>query len=174
MSYEQFKGVLDIVEKNVDAASLSYDEEDEDNSKVIPVGQRSKVLSIDDEYDGTSSDKNSDEEDETDEEEFLEEMHEIFDELREKDKNLPLVNFLQWNEMQMLLETKALTADNLANCIEKVGVVVDKSGRANQDLTFQMFSDLVSIIEEYIDKDKLVDIKGTFCFFNLFLNLFPI
>jgi len=81
---------------------------------------------------------------------------EIFDELRGKKAKLSVVDFLQWGDIQDLLESGALSSDNLANCIEKVGVVVDKSGRANQDLDFQTFSDLIALIDNYIDDSKIV------------------
>lgn len=173
MNYDQFKGVLDAVEENVDASSLSIDEEefnDEERGSniqpTIPVGQRSKVLAIKDEEEvsNTLIDDLADDDSEN-EEEMLLEMREIFNELRgAKEQNLPVVKFLEWDEMQSLLESGAITADNLATCIEKVGIVVDNKGRANQDLNFEMFSDLVSIIEDYIDKDKLVDSQGIFVF----------
>ena len=182
LSYDQFKGVLDAVEETIDASSLSIDEEEfadeeeESNSQpTISVGQRSKVLAIKDEEEvpNTLIDDLADDDSEN-EEEMLLEMREIFNELcGEKGQNLPVVKFLEWDEMQSLLESGAITADNLATCIEKIGIVVDNKGRANQDLTFEMFSDLVSIIEHYIDNDKLVDSQGSFflLIFNSSLNI---
>ena len=43
----------------------------------------------------------------------------IYDELREKDKQLSVVKFVKWDNVQELLESEALTADNLALCLEK-------------------------------------------------------
>ena len=172
MTYDQFKGVLDAVEENIDASSLSIDDEEfndesegSNSQPTIPVGQRSKVLAIEDDEESS----NTLIDDLADEEESELEMRQLYDELcGAEEQNLSVVKFLDWGEVKSLLESGALTADNLASCIEKIGIVVDKRGRANQDLTYEMFSDLVSMMEYYIDSDKIMEPKGLF-----FLPFFP-
>lgn len=48
---------------------------------------------------------------------------------------LPLVEFIQWEDVQELLETGSLSKDDLASAIERTGVTVESG-----DLTFETVS----------------------------------
>jgi hypothetical protein len=76
---------------------------------------------------------------------------EIYDELKKpRDKTLGLADFIQWSDVQELLQCGALSKDNLAKAIENTGVTVESDG-----LTFEQFFDLLQIIDEYVDQAKL-------------------
>ena len=155
LDLKQFIKVMDIIKENVDAStfvnSLSDDDEDEDEDEG-DIKSSSKVLSL-------SSDDDDNDDDEVDEsemsggEEVTEEeaAREIYDELKKpRDKTLGLADFIQWSDVQELLQCGALSKDNLAKAIENTGVTVESDG-----LTFEQFFDLLQIIDEYVDQAKL-------------------
>ena len=83
-------------------------------------------------YDPSSSTDSSEEdyEDDISEEEATREIYNTL--LPKGATTLPLVEFIRWQDVQELLETGALTKDDLASAIEKTGTTVE-----NGDLTFE-------------------------------------
>ena len=83
-------------------------------------------------YDPSSSDESSEEdyEDDISEDEATREIYNTL--LPKGATTLPLIEFIRWQDVQELLETGALTKDDLASAIEKTGTTVE-----NGDLTFE-------------------------------------
>jgi hypothetical protein len=154
ITLKQFNKLMDIIKESVDSASLSKafaEAEDETQTeRSLTSSKKSQVLSL-----GSANDDDDDLLEDGDEpEEITDEdaAREIFDELKNNNKKstLSLVSVLRWNDIQELLESGALTKDNLAKAIENCGIV-----SADDELTFEMFFDLVQIIDEYVDQEKI-------------------
>ena len=95
----------------------------------IPTSKAGRVLSVDDGEGETVEDGEEDIDWEA-VEELLEQSEEeqaraVFDELRGSKPTLSLVEFLRWEDVQELLESGALSKDNLASAIESAGVTVE-------------------------------------------------
>ena len=155
ITLKQFNKLMDIIKESVDSASLSkaFEEtqvDDTQTEKSLTSSKKSQVLSLssvnDDDInlleDGEEAEEISDED----------AAREIFDELKNDNKKstLSLVSILRWNDIQELLESGAISKDNLAKAIENCGIV-----SADDELTFEMFYDLVQIIDEYVDQEKI-------------------
>ena len=68
------------------------------------------------------------------------------------------MHFLEWEDIQELLQSNALSSDSLATCIENAGIIVDDAralDNSNAELTFEMFYDLIQLIDTVIDHSKL-------------------
>ena len=79
----------------------------------------------------------------------------IYDQLRGKKPTLQLTDFLKWDDVQELLQCGAITKDQLATAVDGVGVSVEKG-----DISFDQFFDLISIMDDFIDKDKIPQEDG--------------
>lgn len=155
LNLQQFGQLIDIIQKGVDDKNLKYELLDDDQSSgsskgrdtasTVGTSKQLKVMSVqaDDEDDeGLGNDEDGDDDDEYDEDDEDEDgideeeaTQMLFDELRGKDASLSLVKFIQWEDVQELLESGALTKDNLAFAIEKCGVSVDQG-----ELSFETVS----------------------------------
>ena len=162
ITLDQFIKLTDIIQKEVDATKLSesYERKEKaaststttftttstassgsnkggkDQSLQMPT-KGSQVLKLPTTYDdeGQNYDPSSDSSEEDYEDDISEEeaTREIYNTLLPKGATtLPLVEFIRWQDVQELLETGALTKDDLASAIEKTGTTVE-----NGDLTFE-------------------------------------
>ena len=145
MNLDQFVKLIEIIMDAIDMNEVV--------DSVAKKGLLSEDGDVTDEEDLDNDDEGITDEDESGPEE--ESAREMFDELRGDNAELPLVQFLQWEDVQELLDSGALAKDDLAGCIDKVGIAVDGSGNASADLSFDAFFDLITLIDEYVDKDKL-------------------
>ena len=154
ITLDQFIKLTDIIQKEVDATKLSesYERKEKaastttstttnkggkDQSLQMPTkgSQVLKLPTTDDDLEGHNYDPSSDSSEEDYEDDISEEeaTREIFNTLLPKGATtLPLVEFIRWSDVQELLETGALTKDDLASAIEKTGTTVE-----NGDLTFE-------------------------------------
>ena len=67
---------------------------------------------------------------------------------------------MNWGDIQDLLASGALSSADLADCLSKVGLEVNKAGKStssSQNLSFENFFDLLMILDEFIDESKLPD-----------------
>ena len=147
MTYEQFAKLIDIIMNSIDPSQLSlatnYDDDVETANKSTRTSSKGKVLHetpIDEEEDEILDEKTA---------------KSIFNELRGAENELSIVDFLQWEDIQDLLDSKALSEDDLAICIEKVGIEVDQKGQATKTLNFVAFYDLLQLIDTYINHSNL-------------------
>jgi len=109
---------MDYINENMDLSKLDLDgmdegdvddDDDVDSSNGFGVSENSRVMKVDDDDDDAAG---TDEEDISIDEEITEEeaAQEIFDELKPKKSNtLPIAKFIQWGDVQELLECGALS-----------------------------------------------------------------
>jgi hypothetical protein len=161
LTLQQFTKVMDIIQSSVNTEALMNgieegDEDDEDDENESPkasgfsTSKKSQVLSVDND-DGDIAVEDAWDEDSAMEEISEEEAaREIFDKLRKGSSRLPIVNFLKWEDVQELLDVEAISKDDLAKSIENVGLKTDTDA-----MTFEQFFDLIQIIDNFVDKEKL-------------------
>eukprot|EP01035_Chromulina_nebulosa_P016835 gene16835-22320_t len=129
MNYEQFNKLLEIIQNNVDYTTINekdYISEDDDDSEDVV----------------------------TDDEDDEEDAKVIFNNLKSNESSkLKLFDFINWEDLQELLDSNALTANDLASAIQEV---VGKDDE-NAELTFDEFYKLLSTIENYIKSDEVTD-----------------
>eukprot|EP01041_Mallomonas_annulata_P007472 gene7472-15292_t len=152
ITLDQFSKLMDVLKGSVDDADLAKGIDEEDDEEDTPILKSSKagtVLQVEDDESGSDEDIYNDDGtmEEVDEEEAAKQ---VYDELSDGAKSLSLVRFLQWEDVQELLESGALDKDALATCIENAGVSVEEG-----QLTFNQFFDLINTIEDYIDFEKV-------------------
>ena len=126
--------LIDIIQGAVDDSNLKYEYEEDEMSgkdKKFETSKKSSVLN------GNDSDEDEEEENWGDDEsggdfEVLTEeeaARQAFEELlAEGSDKISLVDFLQWEDVQELLEVGALSKDDLATAIENAGVSVEEDG----------------------------------------------
>lgn len=92
------------------------------------------------------------EEDESSDDEMSEEAlaREVYEELKGKKAQLKLIDFLKWEDVQELLDSGALSKDDLATVIDSCAISVEKD-----DISFDQFYALVVAMEDFIDHDKI-------------------
>jgi hypothetical protein len=173
----QFSQLMDIIQSAVDDASLSYEEEDEEDEVeqrgAKGFGASKKVLSLE----GAEGEEQEEGGWDGDEEgaplEISEEeaAQEIFEELKKPGQStLQLVDFLKWEDVQELVESGALSRDNLAAAIENAGVSVEKG-----DMNFETVSnyDLPSMSGVLFTVDaELLKSPRMFLIFLSFLSVY--
>jgi hypothetical protein len=121
ISASQFAKFIDIIQSEVDDSNLKYEFEDEEVKK-FETSKKSSVLSSEEE----DEDNYGDGEEEVSEEEAAKQAFEEL--LQEGKETVSLVDFLQWEDVQELLEVGALSRDDLASAIESAGVTVEQDG----------------------------------------------
>ena len=144
LTYEQFIKLIDIIMDSVDPSQLPLMDED-DADEIV----KNNIHS--------SSSKEAPHGSLEEDEDVLDEetAKNIFNELRGGQSEVSIDSFLQWDDIQVLLDSKALSSEKLAVCIENVGIEVDETGRAAKNLDFSMFYDLLQLIDTCIDQSKL-------------------
>ena len=115
LTFDQFNKLLDVIQSSVELSTFSEELLSEDT-------------------DDNDTDDDSDDDDE-------QEVQEIYDMLKKNKKTLSLVDFIQWEDVQELLESKALSKDDLAKAIANVGIA-----KSDSELTFQQVSEIVNIL----------------------------
>ncbi len=134
----------------------------EDESEVVTDGEEGEEEDNEDEENENDEDGDdySDEDDEDEEEDMTPEevARMVFMELCEtsgKGDRLRLKEFIAWEEIQELLESGALTKANLATAIENSGMNMNDKQLEKSTMNFDTFYDLLQIIENYVDQDKI-------------------
>jgi hypothetical protein len=140
MTLSQFQNFINILPKYVDETSLDIDLESEELSAPAKAPKVMRVPADDKREQGVpvwSDDGDDDDDDDIEELDEEEAARQIFDELKGSSdrSSLPLEEFLQWEDVQELLESGALSKDNLAMAIQNAGITVEQG-----DLTFEMVS----------------------------------
>ena len=128
VSLKQFMQLIDIIQGSVDDSNLKYEFEDDAKDEGFETSKKSTVLSSEDEEEAENW---GDDESGGDFVELTEEeaAREAFDELVVGGAStISLVDFLQWEDVQELLEFGALSKDDLATAIENAGVSLEKDG----------------------------------------------
>lgn len=132
LSLQQFIQLIDIIQGSVDDSNLKYEyEEDSAKGKVFETSKKSSVLTSEGEEEDDEEENWGDDESGGDARELTEEeaAREAFDELvAEGATTISLVDFLQWEDVQELLEVGAISKDGLATAIENAGVSVEQDG----------------------------------------------
>jgi hypothetical protein len=128
----QFIQLIDIIQGSVDDSNLKYEyeEEVEVKDKGFETSKKSSVLSSkvdeEDEEENWGDDESGGDFEELTEEEAA---RQAFEELVvDGAETISLVDFLQWEDVQELLEVGALSKDDLATAIENAGVSVEQDG----------------------------------------------
>ena len=135
ISLKQFMQLIDIIQGAVDDSNLKFEYEDDVKDKDFKTSKKSSVLGSEDEEEENWGDDESG----GDFEELTEEeaAQQAFDELvAEGASTISLVDFLQWEDVQDLLEAGALSKDDLATAIENAGVSLELDGIAFDKVTF--------------------------------------
>ena len=127
----QFMQLIDIIQGSVDDSNLKYEYEEEASGKDkrFETSKKSSVLNGDDEEE--EEENWGDDESGGDFEILTEEeaARQAFEELLvDGSDKITLVDFLQWEDVQELLEVGALSKDDLATAIENAGVSVEQDG----------------------------------------------
>lgn len=139
LSLQQFIQLIDIIQGSVDDSNLKYEyEEDNAKGKVFETSKKSSVLTSEGAEEDDEEENWGDDESGGDARELTEEeaAREAFDELvAEGASTISLVDFLQWEDVQELLEVGAISKDGLATAIENAGVSVEQDG-----ITFEKVS----------------------------------
>ena len=132
LTLKQFMALIDIIQGAVDDSNLKYEYEDGDEDvdvkdKGFETSKKSSVLNEDDdEEENWGDDESGGDFEEVTEEEAA---RQAFDELlADGMTSISLVDFLQWEDVQELLEVGALSKDDLATAIENAGVSVELDG----------------------------------------------
>jgi hypothetical protein len=132
LSLQQFIQLIDIIQGSVDDSNLKYEyEEDSAKGKVFETSKKSSVLTSEGQEEDDEEENWGDDESGGDARELTEEeaAREAFDELvAEGASTISLVDFLQWEDVQELLEVGAISKDGLATAIENAGVSVEQDG----------------------------------------------
>lgn len=140
LNFDQFNKVLDIIGEKLDVTEFDDD--------VLTTTEGEELKSFKDremELRDDATDKEDDDDD-------RDAVREIFDELKKPGKEtIPLLDFIQWDDVQELLSLNALSHEKLALAITNV------EASEKSELTFEQFYDLLQIIDTYIDKSKLPD-----------------
>lgn len=102
MTYVQFNDLLNIINELTDFESSQFSD---------------KAMEAQ-----AASDEDGDEVNNEDEDDDDVLAREIYNELKGTRDALPLVDFIKWEDVQELLDTKALSEDNLADSITKAGI----------------------------------------------------
>ena len=129
ISLKQFMQLIDIIQGAVDDSNLKFEYEDDVKDKDFKTSKKSSVLGSEEEEEENWGDDESG----GDFEELTEEeaAQQAFDELvAEGASTISLVDFLQWEDVQDLLEAGALSKDDLATAIENAGVSLELDGIA--------------------------------------------
>ena len=135
ISLKQFMQLIDIIQGAVDDSNLKFEYEEDVKDKDFKTSKKSSVLGSEDEEEENWGDDESG----GDFEELTEEeaAQQAFDELvAEGASTISLVDFLQWEDVQDLLEAGALSKDDLATAIENAGVSLELDGIAFDKVTF--------------------------------------
>ena len=149
---------LDELEEQLNAANYEASLKTSKNSQVMDVISETEENNDSDEEDllfvDDLNDQNIGKDDDDDEGDLKTAALDIYDELRGSNKELALLDFLKWEETQELLESGALSKDNLALAIENCGVVVDSR---DASLSFPMFYDLLQVIDDMADHNEITE-----------------
>lgn len=145
LDLNQFSQLLDIVQAAVDPSALDLGELDKyssDDNRGFKSSSNAKVLDVPakDKSVEKSVEEDFDEDDvessfgvmEIDEEEAA---MEVYEELKGASDKVTLKDFLQWDDLQDLLDNDALNRDDLAKAIEQSGLNVDQD--ENSAIDFQ-------------------------------------
>lgn len=72
---------------------------------------------------------------------------EVYDELRGSNQKLSLQQFIQWEDVQELLDSGAVSRDDLADCIEKSGANIEDDSESTIE-----FETVRIVVYEYCQK----------------------
>ena len=126
ISLKQFMQLIDIIQGAVDDSNLKFEYEDEVKDKDFKTSKKSSVLGSEEEEENWGEDESGGDFEELTEEEAAKQA---FDELvKDGATTISLVEFLQWEDVQELLEVGALSKDDLATAIENAGVSLELDG----------------------------------------------
>lgn len=160
ITLSQFIQLIDIIQGSVDDSNLKYEyeEEVEVKDKGFETSKKSSVLSSkvdeEDEEENWGDDESGGDFEELTEEEAA---RQAFEELVvDGAETISLVDFLQWEDVQELLEVGALSKDDLATAIENAGVSVEQDG-----ITFEKVLQLLTALHFIIPILHLILLRLT-------------
>jgi len=126
LNFDQFLSLIDSINDDVDESTLDFNKFADDN----------------------------DDDDEDDDDSDARVLFESFTD-GSSDK-IKLSTFLEWEDLNELLECKALSKNELVSCIEAAGF---DSNKLNSLMSFDSFYDLLQLVTAAVDSDKVEQIE---------------
>lgn len=139
LTLEQFRDFVDILQDvldGIDVGDNDDDDEDEGEDKVANI----KKSNADARDSSAAKASPSSKESEGDADDFDSLIREIFDELRGKEKVIPVAAFKAWDEISEMISSKMITMNKVDDLLKEVGV--------KKSIDFDQFSKLVEILDD--------------------------